>query len=42
MWWLFFYKTGKNGNDFGVKENHRIPYVEEKFKILKRTIEFVK
>ena len=38
----FFYKTGKTGNDFEIKENHRIPYVEEKFKILKRTIEFVK
>ena len=39
---LFFYKTGKYGNDFDVKENHRILNVEEKFKILQRTIEFVK
>ena len=39
---FFFYKTGETRNDFEIKENHRIPYVEEKFKTLKRTIEFIR
>ena len=39
---VFFYDVGKSGNDFCVKENHAVPYIEKEFETVKKMQEYVR